>query len=76
MSVTALTSHVDTCPYVVCASVGLAHHSLSAVLRLLLSLKPGRDGGGEGGGGEGGGAGGGGAGGGEGGGGEGGGDGF
>ena len=60
MSVTALTSHEETWPCVVYASVGLVHHSLSAPVRLLLSPKaaPGRIGGGKGGGGEGGGKGG------------------
>lgn len=39
MSVTALTSHVDMCPYV--TSAGLAHHSFSATGRLPMSSCPG-----------------------------------
>ena len=39
ISVTKLTSHVETEPCVASASVMSAHHSLSAPTRLLLSLK-------------------------------------
>ena len=46
MSVTRLTSHEDMWPYVVCASVALAHHSSSAPGRLPVLSCPGKSGGG------------------------------